>query len=148
MAKRKSLWKFLWILYLGIMIILLFCRSRGIPDGFTYWEAVKHNRNLNPFYTIENYMSVVLHRPDSPYFAKCLTELLGNFLLFVPGGVLLPKVFPKLRKFLPFLFTAALSVILIETVQLISLLGYFDVDDMILNFPGMILGYILFRCFH
>ncbi len=148
MAKCKSLWKFLWILYLGIMIILLFCRSRGIPDGLSYLDAIKHNMNLNPFYTIDNYLSVVLHRPESPYFTKCLTELLGNFLLFVPAGYLLPKVFPKLRKFLPFLITAAISVILIETIQLITLLGYFDVDDMILNFPGILLGYILFLFIH
>ena len=152
MAKRKTntqpFWRLLFVIYLGIMVWLLFFRSRGVPEGYTYTQALKANMNLKPFYTIDNYMSVILRRPDSPYFNKCLTELSGNILLFVPAGWLLPKIFKQMQRFFPFVATCLLSIVFVETFQLFTLLGHFDVDDIILNLFGMMIGYIFYICTH
>lgn len=146
MAKNKTntkpFWRLLFVVYLGIMVWLLFFRSRGIPEGYTYFQALQSNMNLKPFYTIDNYMSVILRRPDSPYFRKCLTELLGNILLFIPAGWLLPKIFKRMKRFFPFIGICILSILFVETFQLFTLLGHFDVDDIILNLFGMLIGYI------
>lgn len=39
-----------------------------------------------------------------------------------------------------------LASLLVESIQLVSKLGSFDVDDIMLNTLGGILGYVLFRC--
>ena len=152
MAKRKvntqPFWRFLFVAYSGIMIWLLFFRSQGWPDGMTYQQALKANMNLKPFYTIDNYLNVILNNPDSSYFTKCILELFGNILLFIPAGWLLPKIFPIFRRIFRFLAITLGSIIFIETFQLFTLLGHFDVDDIILNLLGMMLGYILYICTH
>ena len=42
--------------------------------------------------------------------------------------------------------SAKLASLLVESIQLVSKLGSFDVDDIMLNTLGGILGYVLFRC--
>lgn len=148
MAKRdvrtKPFWRFIFVVYSGLMIWLLFFRDRNLTEGLAYSEALKKNMNLKLFYTIDNYIHVIVHHPDSSYFTKCVVELFGNVLMFIPAGWLLPKVFPSMRKFFVFLISCIGIIFFIEAFQLFTLLGYFDVDDIILNIVGMFLGYILF----
>ena len=61
-------------------------------------------------------------------------------------GYLLPLLFPRLkgRHVLMLGFAASL---LTETTQLISHLGMFDVDDLINNTLGVIIGLLLFFLF-
>lgn len=152
MTKKKTntppFWRLLFVIYLGIMFWLLFCRSGGIPEGYIYQQVLKANLNIKPFYTIDNYMNVILHHPESQYYKKCITELLGNILLFIPAGWILPKVFVKMRQFFPFLITIIFSVLFVETFQLFTLLGHFDVDDIILNLFGILIGYIFYISTH
>ena len=68
----------------------------------------------------------------------------GNILAFVPFGYFLPSLSThKLKFFQVFLLTFQLSIG-IELIQLLSKVGSFDVDDMILNTLGGVVGYILF----
>lgn len=150
MAKRKRkvntqpFWRFLFVLYLGVMLWLLFCRSPGWQEGMTYRETLRSNISLKPFYTIDNYLNVIKNYPESSYYTQCIIELLGNVLLFIPAGWLPPRLFQTMRKFLPFILTCLLSIVFVESLQLVTLLGHFDVDDIILNLSGMLIGYILY----
>ena len=151
MAKRRKkvntqpLWRFLFVVYIALMLWLLFGRSPGWSDGRAYRELLRQNINLNPFYTIENYLHVILKNPQSSYFKNCIIELLGNILLFIPAGWLLPRLFKSMRKFFLFLLTCLLAILFVESLQLVTLLGRFDVDDIILNIAGMLIGYILYK---
>ena len=49
---------------------------------------------------------------------------------------------------LVFLLTCTALILTIELVQLLTLLGSFDVDDIILNLGGMTVGYIACLLFH
>lgn len=150
MAKRKQkvntepFWRFVFVLYVAVMVWLLFARSKIWIDGLTYREIILENMSLTPFHTIGNYINVIKNYPQSPYYTKCIIELLGNTLLFIPAGWLLPRVFQTMRKFFPFILTCLLSIAFVECLQLFTLLGYLDVDDIILNLSGMLLGYILY----
>ena len=148
MAKAKQnnapLWRGIFLVYLGVMLWLLFGRGRGWDHSLSYQEILKARINLKPFYTVGNYLSVVLHMPNSPYFRQCIIELTGNLLLFIPAGWLLPRIFQKMRRFFPFLLTTLCTVFLIEAIQLFTLLGTFDVDDVILNMTGILIGFICF----
>ena len=149
MAKRKAshdpLWRFLFLLYCAGMFWLLFCRSAGWVDGYTYREQLRQNVNLTPLYTISNYL-YVLKAGNDPYLIRhCFINLAGNVLLFIPTGWLLPRIWKKQQNFFRFFITCTGAVFLVETIQLFTLLGSFDVDDWILNLIGMTIGYVGFH---
>ena len=66
-------------------------------------------------------------------------------LSFIPVGVLLPKVSKALQNFLRFFLLCFAIMLAVELLQLVTLLGCFDVDDLILNLSGMSLGFLLER---
>lgn len=146
MKKRKvntqPFWRFLFLVYCAVMLWLLFGRSPERTKGLTYAQQLIHNMNLTPFFTIRNYLYVILHRSNDALLAHCVINLAGNVLLFIPAGCLLPKLWKKQRNFFLFLLTCIVHILLIELLQLFTLLGSFDVDDLILNLIGMILGFI------
>lgn len=139
----QPLWRFLFLLYCAVMLWLLFGRSQGWVDGLSYRQMLRQNMNLQPFFTIRNYLTVVLEGTNPSVFAHCLINLLGNVLLFIPAGFLFPRLFPKLRNFFLFFILCFLIMGFIELLQLFTLLGSFDVDDLILNLFGMLIGYLV-----
>ncbi len=149
MAKRKvntqPFWRFLFVVYLGMMLWLLFGSSNNRIEGVTYEEMLRRNMNLRPFYTIDNYMFIVLNRPESPHFVHSIVNLVGNLVMFIPAGYLLPRIFRRYQKFWRFLLCCVLSIALIEIIQLFTLLGSLDVDDFILNLLGMTVGFIVWK---
>ncbi len=151
MAKRKQsrspFVRFVFLVYCGVMLWLLFGRSYGWVEGMTYEQMLRQNVNLTPFLTIHNYWRVVYHGTNPDLFVHCFINLAGNVLLFIPAGWLLPRIWKKQRNFFCFLFTCALSIFLVELLQLFSLLGSFDVDDIILNLAGMVLGFLYYYIF-
>ncbi len=152
MAKRKKkintqpFWRLLFLVYAALMLWLLFGRSQGWVEGKTYWQMVEQNLCLKPFDTITRYTNIVLHYPNSSSFAHCLINLVGNVVMFIPAGYLLPRIFKKQRNFFVFFLTCFFTILAVEAIQLFTLLGCFDVDDIILNLFGMTLGYLLCIC--
>jgi len=82
-----------------------------------------------------------------------IQQLLGNVVMFVPLGFLLPLLSTCRRRFA---VTAAVGISLsvgIELVQFALLLTLIsrrsvDVDDVILNVTGVCLGYLMWRGAH
>ena len=142
---RQPLVRFGFVVYCAVMLWLLFFRSWGWDDGLSYTEMLKSNINLTPLLTIKNYLYVVVNRSNNEVFTHCVINLVGNVVLFIPIGYLLPKIWQKQRNFFYFLFTCFISVFLVEITQLFTLLGSFDVDDVILNLGGMTLGFIIYH---
>ena len=71
-------------------------------------------------------------------------NLLGNLLGFVPFGFLFPLLLPWFRNFFKILFAGFLLSLFYESAQLLFGLGISDVDDLILNTAGTIIGGIAF----
>lgn len=146
MKKKQTGW--LWfgfIVYCLVMLWLLFDRPTGMIEGLSYKESLHHNLNLQPLLTIRNYLYVIIHRSNDVVLVHCIVNLLGNVLLFIPAGLFLPKLRPRQRNFFRFFFTCLVAILLVETVQLFTLLGSFDVDDIILNLLGMTVGFIAYH---
>ena len=146
MKKTSTLpvWRFLFLIYCGMMVWLLFRRSNDYISGVPYKLQLQHNANLIPFYTIGNYIHVLRHSGDSYLRAHCFINLGGNVLLFIPAGWLLPRLWPKTRNYIRFFVLCVGIMFLVESVQLLTLLGRFDVDDLILNLTGMTVGFLLY----
>lgn len=146
MAQRKdhkALLRFLLILYCAVMLWLLFFRENHWSADIPYRELLARNANFKPLLTIRNYLYVVRFGKDGDLVRHCIINLGGNIFLFIPAGYLFPRVFPRLRRFFPFVFTCLMIMVTVEVLQLFTLLGSFDVDDLILNLFGMLVGYII-----
>lgn len=69
-----------------------------------------------------------------------MTNIGGNILLFSPLGFLVPIIVPKIRgarQTATIAFGVSLSL---ELIQLLTGLGGFDVDDLLLNVLGGMIG--------
>ena len=148
MAKRNQsstpFWRFLFVVYVAILLWLLFDRSFDWVDGLDYKEQLQRNISLIPLHTIKNYWAVVCRKEYGSLFFHCAINLAGNVVLFIPIGYFLPRLWEKMRNFSRFVMTCVLSICLVEFLQLFTLLGSLDIDDLILNLCGMILGYLIF----
>mgnify|MGYP000501998621 CR=1 FL=1 len=71
--------------------------------------------------------------------------LIGNMLMFIPMGIMLPLVFKNINK--KNIFVVAILITLsIEILQ--PIVGRsFDIDDIIMNFIGSIIGYLAVTIF-
>ncbi|MBD0384751.1 VanZ family protein [Paenibacillus sedimenti] len=100
-----------------------------------YW-----NLQLIPFRTITSSMNSC-HRfgIDHPSSIALIT----NIVLFVPMGFLVPYVLRKPS----FLKTIGMSLAIIfgiEIIQYVTNLGATDIDDVILNITGCLIGYMVY----
>ena len=145
--KSTPVWRFLFVVYVAVLLWLLFDRTPGWGNADTYAQVLRSNMNLIPFHTIGNYWTVVKRMEYTPLFYHCVINLGGNILLFIPVGYFLPWLWTALRNFFAFLLTCTLAITLVELLQLVTLLGSLDIDDLILNLFGMILGYLFFIIF-
>jgi len=144
--KASRLTKVCFFLYSAIMLWLLFFQRIGTPSSLSYREALTYNINLIPFLSIKRMLFLVANRPGLRFFA--LQNLVGNVLLFIPLGTFLPGIFSKLSVFWRFLLVLTGILLSVELIQLFTLLGFFDVDDLILNLLGGLFGFFLWRISH
>lgn len=99
-------------------------------------DALIHT-NLRPGASIRAYL-------DQPALRDTVKQIGGNVLLGVPFGILLPMLFPRARGLLRVAVLTALVMVLIEAAQGAMVEGRaFDIDDVILNTTGALLGYLL-----
>ena len=99
-------------------------------------EALTHT-NLHPGRSLRAYL-------DQPALRDAVRQIGGNILLGVPFGVLMPVVAPRTRGFLRVLVLTAVVMLLVEVAQGFLVTGRaFDIDDVILNTTGALIGYVL-----
>ena len=146
-ADSTPLLRFLFVVYVALLLWLLFDRTPGWGSEVSYADQMRSSMNLIPFHTIGNYWKVVRRMEFTSLFWHCVINLGGNIFLFIPIGYFLPRLWPFLRNFFSFLLACTMSIVLVELLQLVTLLGSLDIDDLILNLFGMLVGYVLFMIF-
>lgn len=136
---KKRLTKAGWLLfYLYIILLsyfLFFSEHYGRVDSQRVYRY-----NLVLFKEIRRYIE---YRRQIG-FESFLVNIPGNILAFVPFGFMLPMLNKKYKGFLAVTFFSLLFSVTAEVVQLIFKVGTFDVDDMLLNTVGGMLGYLLY----
>lgn len=73
-----------------------------------------------------------------------LPNLLYNIVAFVPLGFLIPLISERGRRLVIVLIAAFSISMLFELIQVFTLLGTGDIDDVILNMIGAAIGYGVF----
>jgi len=72
-------------------------------------------------------------------------QILGNFVMLLPLGIYLPLLYKKISGFIPVLLVSLLVAILIEVLQLATSYRSVDIDDVLLNTTGAVIGFILYK---
>lgn len=93
--------------------------------------------NVRPGHSIDAY----LHGTST---TEAVRQLGGNLLLGLPFGVLLPVLLPPARGLVRVAVVTLCLMTLVELIQGALVTGrVFDIDDVILNTTGALLGYLL-----
>jgi len=99
------------------------------------WGA--RSLNLVPFGTVSEYLQFIL----SGKVIIGVANILGNLIIFFPLGYIAALLFPKMRKLTRILILAFIFSLAIEVCQYIFACGSADIDDIILNTLGGMVGY-------
>lgn len=97
--------------------------------------------NLRPFSEIRRY---IVHY-DAIGFEGFMLNIVGNVVAFIPFGLCMPVFARSYRHFLVTFFNGLLMISCIETIQLVYKVGSFDVDDILLNIMGVMIGFFLYK---
>lgn len=98
-------------------------------------ELVKSN--LHPGRSLRQYAE------DYTFLAAC-KQGGGNLVLGMPFGIILPILVPRRLRMIRMVLLTVLVIVVVELVQGALVAGRaFDVDDVILNTTGALLGYLL-----
>ncbi|WP_268625011.1 VanZ family protein [Paenibacillus alvei] len=91
--------------------------------------------------------------PDSFFRLPSVSDLLhptlmdlvgfGNIAAFIPFGILIPLLYRT--GFIRFIALFILSILVIETIQALTLLGSFDINDVIENSLGAAIGFWAYK---
>ena len=133
----------LFMAYCALMLWLLFDRPGYVP-GVPYWEQAAGHLNLIPFRTLRLYAGLLVSGVHA-YIRMAVINLGGNIIMFIPLGFLLPRVFSRITSLSRVLLTTAALIAAVEIIQLFTLVGSCDIDDLILNTLGAALGYGLHK---
>ncbi len=129
----------MFIIYCLVVINIVF--MRGSRDGYGVLEYIKSTSNFIPFKTIIKFIRAI----PSGFVTLAFANIVGNFLLFLPMGMLLPCVFTRLNKFWKILLTILTMIWCVELLQGFLRVGIMDIDDVILNMSGAMIGYGIIR---
>ena len=136
--KGRILNKILLVAYIALLVFFMFFSDdlgRQTPDRMRSY-------NLEPFSEIKRFWNM----RHSYGWSIPLMNILGNIVIFIPFGFLVPASSKK--KFMKNFFTVmALTLALsagIEVIQYVTKVGAFDIDDIILNMAGGFIGYICY----
>lgn len=139
--RKKKAIRILEILLFAVYLVML-CYFLFIADrvGRTYAERAYHY-NLVPLKEIRRFWEY-RHILD---FWSVILNLVGNVVAFIPFGLFLPRLFQRCRKFLLTMLFCFEFSLCVEVIQLMWKVGSFDVDDILLNTLGGILGFFIYK---
>jgi glycopeptide antibiotics resistance protein len=132
-----------------VVYLLVVAAATILPERVGRLQA-PHSSHINVVplsYSFECLFRTRRAHPDLTGF--CVRNTLGNVVLFLPLGFLLPILSERFRRFRRMLLTAALLSLSIETIQfLLRFVGNdraVDIDDVLLNTLGGLLGFGIYK---
>ncbi len=120
---RHTLWMLIFWFYLCLAVS---ASGLGTVWDIGYYETMIRPEQINLL----------------PFSSAGLMTYALNVLMFLPLGFLLPLLWPEYRRFLPVLCAAFCFSLMIECGQLFNMRKS-DVDDLLMNTLGAVLGYLL-----
>ena len=137
--RLRGIGRALLMIYLACLIyFMFFSEAYGRTD-----VSPDYRYNLVLFREIKRFLTY----RDVLGTAAVLINIWGNVAMGIPLGFAVPLLFPSVRRADRTIILCFLASLLAETCQLILRVGCFDVDDLLLNTIGGVIGYLLFVWF-
>jgi len=103
-----------------------------------WWQHVLHRIHMKERINLRPFMMFKQFRWTS-------TQVLGNFVMLLPLGIFIPLLFPRLSGLFRVVFFCLLVSVSIELMQLVTSYRSTDIDDVILNTSGALIGYLIYK---
>ncbi|MGO4270461.1 VanZ family protein [Paenibacillus sp. TAF58] len=144
----------LFVLYMLALFRIILFKYGSIDTDFLWDRLQKNLENPNPEYSMHRMLygnfiplktiSVTVLTPS----IHDVINLVGNILAFMPYGIFIVVLRKSKMISLIGVFIQSLGLsLLLECLQVFFSIGNFDVDDLILNSFGGLLGYGIFRLY-
>lgn len=124
MMKRINWHRLFFIIYLIILIKIITANYPALGNNFTLFREILRYQFLSPLF---------------------IRNVIGNVILFIPLGFYL-AYFYKINKIYLILIISFIISLMIEVIQF-HIGRAFDVDDILLNVIGGLIGYFLYQIF-
>lgn len=143
--------KFIFTLYVFLLVgVTLFPIGIGIKHSTEYFRLPI---NLIPFKEVVKRISEIgtAYNGDIGFqMSIILRNVGGNLILLIPLGVMSPiiwKKFTQIKMVIIEGFVVSASIELLQLVEILCGIGLrvVDIDDVILNVLGVIIGYLIYR---
>ncbi|MCL2084284.1 MAG: VanZ family protein [Oscillospiraceae bacterium] len=136
-------WKTVFWIYMFTLVAFVSLKGlKGLPELWAErakpgWAPSYNIRLLRTVGSYLRHYGVAVYRRN----------IWGNILPFIPMGFLMPAAFPPTRGFFRAAGLCLLIINAIETMQFVTGLGSFDVDDILLNTVSCVFGYAVYKLF-
>jgi glycopeptide antibiotics resistance protein len=139
LVMKKRIFSILFFMYMAFLILFVVLKFDGSFEALislrcSIMENEQNgiiNVNLIPFRSISPYLRNI----TEPFAFR---NIAGNIVLFLPLGFFFCNIFSK--KILKSIILCIAVILVIECIQFVFKIGFFDVDDVLLNFVGCLFG--------
>uniref|UniRef100_UPI004056C2A5 VanZ family protein n=1 Tax=Agathobacter sp. TaxID=2021311 RepID=UPI004056C2A5 len=143
MAVNKKHYIWVWACFLAYLLSLCYVLFFAEMFGRTEHPG-EYRYNLTLFQEIGRYYRLGIRWNRWRLF---ILNVIGNIGVFIPFGIFIPTLFSRCKNvFLTIILTLQMSLA-VEVIQLVTQVGSFDVDDLLLNTIGGLCGYIIWFLF-
>ncbi len=126
----------LFIIYLSVLCYLLFfSETYGRTMDGEYRYNLKFFKEISRFWNNRKTLGMRI----------VLLNLLGNIAAFAPFGFFLAMLCRLGKNVFGCTLCSALFSLLVESIQLFTKVGAFDIDDIFLNTIGGLLGFLVYH---
>ncbi|MCH5249964.1 MAG: VanZ family protein [Lachnospiraceae bacterium] len=137
----------IFIIYFVLLIKIVLFKYRGLITTFENLIAGKlsgfHSYNIIPFQSILEFTKLMF----SGHFFRGFNNIVGNVFIFSPFGYFMPLLYKKCQNVKIVILSGFLVSLFFEICQYFLYLGSADIDDIILNLLGIVLGFLFFKIF-
>lgn len=143
-----------WIRWKRETVLLLMYINFAVMIRFVFFPRALVNGHVQPLifdpataFPFRMNLVPFVHLFDYDNVRDIIWNVVGNMIMFIPTGIVLPVVYKKLNCFWKVIAVGALISLFIEILQLPFPSRASDVDDLILNTMGVAIGYGIYAAF-
>ena len=148
MQQKKVVWKreaLLLLMYINLAVLIRFV---FYPFFIVNGEVQPLIINMSSLQPLRVNLIPLVNILDYDIKREAAINIIGNISMFIPTGIILPILYPRLDRFWKVLLAGAGLSLVIEMIQLFFPGSVSDIDDLILNTAGVAIGYGIYKLVH
>ena len=131
----------LMLVYICIVVV---CRFVFFPFSKVDGQIQPLLFDVNKVFPIRYNLHPLIYLFDYPERREAILNLVGNTTMFIPLGIVWPIVFKELNTHWKVIAAGVGCSLLIEILQIPFFDRVSDIDDLILNSTGYLIGYVIY----